>query len=129
MLLLEKWVPALQKLPAILRHGYVLLVVCLGFVLFNAESMTQAVSDLSSLFGLGGLPLVTAETLYYLRSFALLFLVACFGATPVPKMAAKRTENTRFGAVLELIFLVAILLISTAYLVDGSFSPFLYFRF
>ena len=129
LLLIEKWVPALQKLPKGLRHGYVLLVVVLSFVLFNAESMAQAGSDFAALFGFGGLPMVTAETLYYLRSCGLLFAVACFGATPLPKMAAKRLENTRFGRVLELAFLVGLLLISTAYLVDGSFSPFLYFRF
>ena len=129
LLLIEKWVPALQKLPKGLRHGYVLLVVVLSFVLFNAESMAQAGSDFAALFGFGGLPMVTAETLYYLRSCGLLFAVACFGATPLFKMAAKRLENTRFGRVLELAFLVGLLLISTAYLVDGSFSPFLYFRF
>jgi len=129
LLLLEKWVPALQRLPAVLRHGYVMLAVCLGFVLFNAESLSQAAGDLASLFGLGGLPLVTLETLYYLRSYALLFAVACFGATPLPKTAAKRIQNSWFGPVLEGVFLVGIWLISTAYLVDGSFSPFLYFRF
>ena len=129
LLLMEKWVPALQKLPGFLRHGYVLLAVVLSFVLFNAESLRQAGGDFAALFGFGGLPLVTAETLYYLRSYAVLFAVACFGATPLPKMAAKWTENTWFGRVLEPIFLVGLLLISTAYLVDGSFSPFLYFRF
>ena len=129
LLLMEKWVPALQKLPGFLRHGYVLLAVVLSFVLFNAESLRQAGGDFAALFGFGGLPLVTAETLYYLRSYAVLFAVACFGATQLPKMAAKWAENTWFGRVLEPIFLVGLLLISTAYLVDGSFSPFLYFRF
>ena len=129
LLLVEKWVPALKKLPGALRHGYVLLTVCLSFVLFNAESMAQAGSDFAALFGMAGLPMVTAETLYYLRSYAALFVVACFGATSAPKRCTKWTENSRFGAVLDLLFLVALLLICTAYLVDGSFSPFLYFRF
>ena len=129
MLLAEKWLPALGKLPAVLRHGYVLLVVCLGFVLFNAESMAQAASDLAGLFGLASLPAVTDEALYCLKSFAPLFLVACFGATPWPKTVANQLKNHRFGAVLQCFFLVVIWLISTSYLVDGSFSPFLYFRF
>jgi len=128
MLLLEKWLP-LDKLPTVLRRCYVLLIVCLGFVLFNADSTAQALRDVACLFGFGGLPLVTAETLYYLRSTSILFAVACFGATPWPKTAAKRLENSRFGPVLKLIFLVGIFLTASAYLVDGSFSPFLYFRF
>lgn len=129
LLLAEKWLPGLKKLPVALRHGYVLLAVLLSFVLFNGESLSQVGSDLAAMFGLGSLPLVSGAALYYLRSYALLLLVACLGATRLPKMAAKRLENTWFVQVLEPVFLVALLLISTAYLVDGSFSPFLYFRF
>ena len=128
-LLLEKWVPALGKLPVLLRHGYTMLVVILGFVLFNAVSLSQAGSDLAALFGFGGLPFVTDHTLYCLRAFAVLLAVACFGATPVPKKAFCVLEKRRFGPVLGLFLLVAALLLCTAYLVDGSFSPFLYFRF
>ena len=129
LLMLEKGIPALQTLPTVLRHGYVLLAIVISFVLFNAESLSQAGSDIASLFGFGGVPAATEETLYYLRSYALLFTVACCGATPVVKNAAKSLEKTRFGMVLEPVFLVLLLLVCTAYLVDGSFSPFLYFRF
>lgn len=129
LLLVEKWVPALQKLPDILRHGYTLLLVLLSFVLFNAESMTQAGSDFAALLGMAGLPPVTAETLYYLRSYAVLFLLGILGSTPVAKGAGERLADTKAGPVLELLMLGALLLVCTGYLVDGSFSPFLYFRF
>ena len=128
-LLAEKWIPALQKLPQILRRGYTLLVVVLGFVLFNAETMTQAGADLAGMFGFGGVPLVTAETLYYLKSYAVLFLLGIVGATPLVRDTAKRLYKHRIAAVLEPVVLIALLLICTGYLVDGSFSPFLYFRF
>ena len=129
LLLVEKWIPALKKLPAFFQHGYVLLLVCISFVLFNAESITQAGQDLMGMFGFAGLPLVTKETLYYLSSFAVLFIAGIIGATPVVKGLAERVYRTRIGAVLELVLLIAVLLLCTAYLVDGSFSPFLYFRF
>ena len=128
-LLIEKWVPALQKLPDILRHGYVLLTVMLGFVLFNAESISQAGSDIAALFGFGGLPAVTPETLYYLRSYGLLFALGFVGATPMAKQLAGKVSETKAGPVLEMLMLAALLLVCTGYLVDGSFSPFLYFRF
>ena len=128
LLLLEKWLP-LRNLPDVLRHGYVLAVITLSFVLFNAESMAQAGSDFAALFGFGGLPLTTGETLYYLKSYGLLFAAACLGATPLPKLLAKRAANSPCGPVLDFVFQVLLLLICTAYLVDGSFSPFLYFRF
>ena len=128
-LLLEKWVPGLQKLPVFLRHGYVLLVTVLGFVLFNGSSLAQVGSDFAALFGFGGLPVVTPETLYYLKSYGLLFLLGIIGATPVVKHTAHKLSATKAGPVLELLMLAGLLLVCTGYLVDGSFSPFLYFRF
>lgn len=129
LLLVERVLPGLQKLPSALRHGYVLLAVVLSFVLFNAENMTQAGQDFAGLFGLSGLPLVTTETMYYLRSFALLFLAGFVGATPMVKQCAQRISRTKAGGALELVLMAGLLLVCTAYLVDGSFSPFLYFRF
>jgi len=129
LLLIEKWVPALQKLPGVLRHGYVLLITMLGFVLFNAESIAQAGSDIAALFGFGGLPAVTAETLYYLRSYGPLFIMGFVGSTPIVKQLAQKVSETKLGPVLEMLALAALLLVCTGYLVDGSFSPFLYFRF
>ena len=129
LLLMEKWVPALQKLPTILRRAYVLLAVVISFVLFNAESFTQAFADLKGMFGFGGVPLVTAETWYYLKSYGLLFVLAFVGATPLVRDTANRLYKHKIVAVLEPVVLIALLLICTGYLVDGSFSPFLYFRF
>ena len=126
VLLLEKWIPALQKLPVVLRHTYVLLIVMLSFVLFNAKNLSQAASDMAGLFG--GLPLVTQESLYCLRSYAVVFAVSIVGATPLPKKLAERIPE-KVTAVLEPVALLALLLTCTAYLVDGSFNPFLYFRF
>ena len=129
LLLLEKLVPAIGKLPAAVKHIYVLFLIVMSFVLFNAESLAQAGGDFAGLFGFAGLPAVTNVTLYYLRSYALLFVVGFVGATPLVKHTAIRIGKTKAGAVLEVLLLIGILLVCTAYLVDGSFSPFLYFRF
>ncbi len=129
LLLVEKWIPALQKMPTFLRRGYVLLAILISFVLFNAESMTQAGSDIAGLFGIGGIPLVTEQSLYYLRSFAVLFIVGLVGATPLVRNTANRLSRYRVLAILEPVVLMVLLLLCTGYLVDGSFSPFLYFRF
>ena len=129
VLMAEKWLPGLQKWPEVLRRGYTLLIVMLGFVLFNADSIGQAGSDCAALFGFGGLPVVTAQTLYYLRGFGLLFVLGIVGSTPLVRNWAVRFGKTRAGSFLELAMMVGLLLVSTAYLVDGSFSPFLYFRF
>ena len=129
LLLAEKWIPALQKLPSVLRHGYVLLLVIISFVLFNAESFAQAGSDLAGMFGFAGVPLVTEETLYYLRSYSVLFLAGFIGATPVVRDTGNRLARHKAVVWLEPLLLAGLLLVCSGYLADGSFSPFLYFRF
>ena len=128
MLMIEKWVPALQKLPRFLCHGYVLLAVIFSFVLFNAESLSQAVSDLAGLFGIG-VGLLSPAAVYYLKSYGVLFGLGIVGSTPLVKQTAAKLGKTKPGAIVEPVVLALLLLVCTAYLVDGSFSPFLYFRF
>ena len=126
-LLLEKGIPGLRKLPKGLSNAYVMLVVVLSFVLFNAESISQAGADLAGMFGRAGLPLVTTESLYQLKSFAVLFLLGILGATPWPqKWGEAMVQKAPW---LDAAAMLALLLVCTAYLVDGSFNPFLYFRF
>ncbi len=126
-LLLEKAVPGLRRLPRGLAQGYVLLVVMFSFVLFNAESLAQAGMDCAGMIGAAGLPGVTAQALYYLRSYGALLLAGILGATPLPKRLGLRIAGR--APVLEILAMAALLLLCTAYLVDGSFNPFLYFRF
>ena len=128
LLLLEKLVFPVGKMPAFLQHLYVLFVVMVSFVLFNASDLTQAGADIAGLFGIGGIPAVTAESIYYLRSYAGIFALSIVGATPAVKNLAGRIP-VKYAAVLEPLMLIGLLLLCTGYLVDGSFNPFLYFRF
>jgi alginate O-acetyltransferase complex protein AlgI len=106
----------------------VLFLVLISFVIFNHADYS-AVAVLGEMFGLKGLSALNADTVYYLRSFAPLFIAAFIGATPVVKNLATKVGQTKIGAVLEILLMAALLILCTAYLVDGSFSPFLYFRF
>ncbi len=129
-LFLDQW---LRKMPGAVRHLYVLFTVMISFILFNAVDLAQAAGDIGGLFGAGGIPLVSAEALYQLRSSAVLFTVAIVGATPLPVWVVHRLKSRPAGEkvmnVLEPVLLSVLLLVITGYLVDGSFNPFLYFRF
>ena len=129
MLLMEKWLPFLQKLPGILRRMYVLLIVVISFVIFNAATLAQAGRDIAGMFGFGGVPLVSTEAIYYLRSYGVLLVVGIIGATPLVRNTAVRLGETSLATILRPVIGLALLLICTAFLVDGSFNPFLYFRF
>lgn len=114
------------KRSNVLSRFYLLFVVIISFVIFNAVDMKEAFQYIGGMFGAGGIPLVSAEALYYLRSYAVIFLMAIIGATPIPKLLAGKIKATQF---VEPVFLLILLVLVTAYLVDGSFNPFLYFRF
>lgn len=132
-LLVEKFIPAIKKIPSALQHFYTLLIVVLGFVLFNAVDITQAGNDIAGMFGFTGVPFINKETIYYLLSYGTLFVVSIVGATPLIKTTTvKLSENSKLRniiAVVEPIVLLLLLTICSAYLIDGSFNPFLYFRF
>ena len=120
----------LQK-SKVLSHIYVLLLAVVSFVIFGAADMGQAWQELLGMAGLRGLPLVSAEALYYLRSYALILILACVGATPLPKKLASLAQEKAgvVMAIAEPVGLALFLLTATSYLVNGSFNPFLYFRF
>ena len=121
----------LQKLP-VLSHLYTLLLVAVSFVIFDSAGLSEAATHLGRMFGAGGIPLVTGEALYYLGSYAVTFIIAIIGATPFPTRMAKQLSEGKGGRALSILApaaLVLVLAVVTAYLVDGSFNPFLYFRF
>ena len=132
LLILEKLVLLrfLEK-HRIFGHVYLLLAVVFGFVLFDASTISGAWDCIRGMLGLGGLPIASAEEVYLLKSNALLLILAALGATPLPKRIAKALEARcpKAAALLHPAALCALLLICTAYLVDGSYNPFLYFRF
>lgn len=108
------------------NHVYVIVLVMISFVIFDASSMGQALDYIKEMFGGGVAPLVSKEAIYYLRSYAVVFLTAIIGATPFPRNIVSKIKAVSY---LEPVVLLAFLVIVTAYLIDGSFNPFLYFRF
>ena len=134
LLIAEKFflLPVLKR-GSVLPHAYALLAVMLGFVLFDASSMRDAVYRLGALFGAGAAPGLGTEALYMLRSYGVVLALAILGATPLPALAFKKARETKplapVLAVAAPLSTLALLALCTAFLVDGSFNPFLYFRF
>ena len=134
LLMAEKFflLPVLKKGRA-LPHVYVLLAVTLGFVLFDAASLKDALHQLGTLFGAGTASGLGTEALYMLRSYGVVLALAVLSATPLPAMLWKKAQEAKSLApvltVAEPLCTFALLALCTAFLVDGSFNPFLYFRF
>lgn len=124
---------ALEKMPRVFSHIYLIVAVVFGFVLFGAPTLTAALTDIGAMFGAGGLPLWTGDTGYYLSGFAILLAVSVLGATPLVRSLVKKISADPRGEkvmnILRPAALAAMLILCTAYFADNSFSPFLYFRF
>ena len=157
ILMLEKTflLKALEKIPRALRHVYALLLIGFGWILFSFTDLSAGWACFRSLFG-GGVEAFSTPVVGYefLRALPLL-VIAAVGATPLPKKlwdALSGCDWTAEGAldakgreipvsdaplglrgkvfgILTAAGCLGILLVATAYLVDSTFSPFLYFIF
>ena len=127
-LILEKifLLKKLEKVP-VLAHIYALLVAVVGWMLFQLDSVGEVVRYWGAMFGAGGVA-ATAADAFHARSYAVILLIASVAATPLPKMFFRRIPQ-RIRNVLTPVLVALCLVISTAYLVDATYNPFLYFRF
>ena len=127
LLVIEKtFLLKLIKNSRVISRIYLLFFVIISFVIFNASTVSEAVQYIGGMLGAGQYPLVSNETVFYLQNYGFVFALAILGATPIPKILCSKIKLTKW---VEPFVLVALLVIVTAYLVDGSFNPFLYFRF
>ncbi len=117
----------------VFSHIYLLFFVAVSFVIFAGGDLNQAFLNVGGLFGYGNIPFVSGEFFYQLRNYGVLLVIAGVGATPLPKIIKERVDRRFSSSVIyysiEVLCLIALLLVATAYLADGSFNPFLYFRF
>ncbi len=127
-LMLEKafLLRALEKAPRAVGHLYALLIAVLGWVIFAVEDLPTMGVYLRALLGAGGA--VSPNALYYLRLYGPLLLVLAAAATPLPALLYRRCAQKKTPVWVPVLCLI-FLLLSTAYVVDASYNPFLYFRF
>ena len=122
----------LKKSKAI-GHIYTLILVTISFMIFSGNNAHDAFSRVGGLFGAGGIPFVSFEWAYQLKNYGFILLIAIIGATPLPKATISYLKGKNsLGKIIdvaEIPVLFAILVAVTAFLADGSFNPFLYFRF
>lgn len=115
-----------EKIPKIFKIIYTLFFVMISFIIFNGN---EIIENIKGLFGIGNIPIISKESIYYLKSYLVVILIGIIGATPVIKNIVKKEKIKKIINILEPIYLFSILLLSTSYIIDGSFNPFLYFRF
>lgn len=124
----------LEKMPSIFSRIYTIFFILISWVIFDATTLSDIGYRLSTMFGISDVPFVNATTLYYLKSYLTLFIVAIIGSTPVvknliTKIGEKKDAYKKVINVLEIVMVMTFIIVSTSYLIDGSSAPSLYFRF
>ena len=139
-LLLEEFIPLIKKLPKLLRRIYTLLTVTLGFVLFRADSIQEALIFISRMFS--GTDFSAASMSFTVQAltpyFIFMLLMAIFCCGPFDKLAErvrmledKETLTQKETLVQTISFVLCCLLLVWCIirLAGGSYNPFIYFRF
>ena len=123
----------LEKLPVFIQRIYVLFIVMISFIIFNANNMKEAWSNIIGLFGFNCEKLINKFTIYYLKNYLVIIIIAVIASTPIIKNSIKKLKQNKkinnIINILEPILIIFILIIITSYAVDNSYNPFLYFRF
>lgn len=131
ILILEKYFLSrvLERLPAVIRHIYSLVLVLIGWVFFFSPTLGGAVDYIQLMFGVGANGLVDSEGLYLLTTNLLLLILLVIGSTPIVHRAYERVMAGRGKILANCVVYAAMFLLCIAYLVTETYNPFLYFRF
>ena len=130
LLMMEKFLllKPLERAPALVGHVYTLFLVMVSWAIFGLEDFSHLTAYLKVMFGLGGVSLADGAFGYYLANYLPVLCVAALASTPLG-----RTVYLRLGARPQQVacagLMTAGLLLCTAFLVAGTYNPFLYFRF
>jgi len=129
-LIFEKlyWLKVLEKAPRFVGHFYTVLVAVCGWVLFELTSLSRCGMYYKAMFGFGSGGFFKTVDGFYLTSFAVMFVVGIIACTPLLKDLYKKLPQ-KVQVYTTPAAIVIILVVCTAYLVDATYNPFLYFRF
>ena len=129
LLILEKYIfaPLLKKLPKAARHIYTMLLVMFGWVLFSNTDFGSMRTYVGTLFGIGTKGFLDLAFFYYIRNNLIILIMGVLCATPLIRNYIVRCSRKKPEVTSAVLLLLGIL--SIAFLVYGTYNPFLYFRF
>ena len=130
LLVLEKkiWGKYLEK-TKIFKYIYTVFFIIISFTIFNSNSLNEIINSLKNMFLLNNIEFINSETIYHIRNYIVILLIGVVASTPLMKNMFNKFKSNKLISVLEVLFVFILLIVITAFLIDSSFNPFLYFRF
>ncbi len=126
ILIIEKFLlkKILEKIPTIFSHIYTVLLILISFVIFNSKNIIQAKNIIIGMLGIG-CSFVNKETIYYISSNLILFIISLILCTPI----VKKIYDNKIIKIIKPILLLILFIICISFITVESFNPFIYFRF
>lgn len=119
----------LEKIKPIFRHIYTLGLVIISWAIFAFEDINSLGNILLTMFGFKGLPLINSYFSYLIRNNIVLIVVLVIASTPIVKIGYdKYIKGSKYEWITPILILLG-LIVCTAFIVDATYNPFLYFRF
>lgn len=135
ILIIEKLglLKVLEKCPAVVGHIYSLILIVIGWVIFAVDDMGKVAAYLGMMLGSSQI-FIDDAFVYFFESRIWLLIACVIGSTPLPKIvcsiiAEKLEDREVLLGTIETVLFMGIFALSMAFLVSGSYNPFLYFRF
>ena len=121
----------LDKIPDIFGHIYTMLLVILGWVLFDTADLPTAGAYIAKRFGFGGGAFIDSTAMYQIATYGITFIICIIGCTNLPKLAVEALKKKSAVLVnyVGIAVMTGMFIICAAYLVDQTYNPFLYFNF
>ena len=116
----------------VIKYIYSSIIIVISFIIFNSNTVQEILNSVGNMFNITNIDFINTETIYYLKSYLVLLIISIIAATPLPKNIINKLKETKLDKIINImepIIYIGLLILSTSFLIDASFNPFLYFRF
>lgn len=136
-LILEKFIlnKVLNKVPNIINHIYALFIILIGWVIFRCDTLSTMKEMFTALFSFNITQMSLNESLVYLESYYIYFILAIIFSAPVYYKIVEKIKTLKKGklktflTIMHYLFLIGLFIITIMFLAHSSYNPFIYFRF
>ncbi|GAA0109814.1 MULTISPECIES: MBOAT family protein [Clostridium] len=123
----ENWY---KKIPSFIKIFITLFIVIIGWVLFKATTLEEGLKYLSIMFGLSNFSNITFEYTYFIsRKFIVLIIIGIMASTPIFKKIFNRYRGIKVFELIKTLLIILLFIISIIFMVNSTYSPFIYFQF
>jgi len=119
-----------KKIPSFIKVTITMLIVIVGWVMFRANNISEGLRYLSIMFGVSKFINTTFTFNYFInRKLIFWLLISVLGSMPLLSNIIKDYKNNKILEIISIIIIAALFIISIIFMINSTYSPFIYFQF